>query len=127
MSKIKNFKLRKIYQRKKNFTLKNTTVNNYILLISSNKIRIPLSDNISHINYIPSYLQTEGISTGGVIVQVIPTKFDSLTKENNTNFKEYMSIFYDNKWYPGYLFKGIKNYKKNLLSILILLKELKLK
>ena len=129
MSTIKNFKLRKIYQRKKVFTLKNIIKNNYILITSSNDKKTLLINNLQHIdlNYIPSYLQVEKISTGGVVIKLVPKNFEDSIKKSNIDFKGCMSVFYNNKWYPRYLLKNIRNYEKNLLSILILLKELKLK
>lgn len=126
MPAIKNFKLRKIYQRKKNFILKNKPENNYILLTVSHNLDNYLTNELLHItyNYMPSYIQTTKLSTGGAIIKLIPINFQDFVNRNNT-LKDCISIFYNNRWYPGYILKNIKKTEKNLLPILILLKELK--
>ena len=126
MSTVKRFKIRKLYQRKKICVLEKKE-NNYILISISNKLRTHLKTKRPNViyNYLPSYLQITKISAGGKITRLIPMNFKDFIRENNADLRECMSIFYNNKWYPGYIFNSIKNYEKNLLSVLILLKGLK--
>ena len=127
MSAIKKFKLRKVYHRKKNFTLQNELLNGYIIIPVSKTINNHLVSKFPHVNfsYIPSYLQVTKISTGGMIIQIVPININNFIKKDNIDLKDCLGIFYTNKWYPGYFLKNIKSCEKNLLSILILLKRLK--
>lgn len=126
MPSVKKFKLRKIYQRKKILIHRGKTESIYLVIFLSNETKTQLIESLSDIqcNHLPSYLQADKINTGGTLVQLIPTNFNEFIRKDNT-LKKCVAIFYNDKWYPGHILKSIKDYQKNLLSVLILLKELK--
>lgn len=124
MSTIKNFKLNKIYRRKKISIVKS----NYILFQYNDKLHTRIKNKSIYANYtyVTTDLQLENTGNGGTLLRVEPINFYDFIKKTNLDLFRCLGIFYNNKWYPGYFLNRSKEYKKKLFSLLILLKNSKI-
>lgn len=124
---IKLNRIRKLYQHKKLKKIFLESKNNYIVFEYSNCKLKTLSFYLNNMIYFHniSYFKLSSINQGGQLIKIIPVNSIHNIEKINKPYGEILALWYNNQWYPGMVIRNMNNYKNNLFSILLEIKNRK--